>query len=278
MLQQKTLKLLGVLVLTAVLAACGNTNSASQQAKDNEKNQKINAETAQAHAEELELAEETKLHQEQLATNDISYLTQLGEMQGHLLVGYELYLENSLKYAKEHMKHPEMELYADLVPAFKTRNVAGFAAELTTLSNSVNSNLPRAEIEAAYANVIAAIDKASLAVAEESKTAQQQLYWAGSLLQVAAQEYDIGIVDGEVSDILEYQDAYGFTKTCKKIVANIVASDEKTKKALATIQQSLDSLDTLWPELVPTAKLDSNAVPIYDAVLKINQLAEALAD
>ena len=70
-----------------------------------------------------------------LKTNDVAFLTRLGLIRGHLLVGYELYKQGQVDMAITHMKHPRDELYAGLVPSIEYRGGKRFDDALSNLAD-----------------------------------------------------------------------------------------------------------------------------------------------
>lgn len=92
--------------------------------------------------------------------SDAVYLGQLGFIRGHLMVGVELYREGDAANSETHMKHPESEIYAELVPALEARNAPGFGEQMGALAVTVEQRRPLAEVEAAYETLLAEIGRA----------------------------------------------------------------------------------------------------------------------
>ena len=166
-------------------------------------------------------------------SSDIEYLTNLNLIKGHLWVGVELYKANYIENGQHHMKHPESELYGDIIPTFEAKGTDGFSAELEKLALSVENEEPLNIIDDNYQNLFDAIDKNAQFVSEESKTVDQAIILVQSLLETAAEEYAIGIVDGDVKNKYEYQDALGFTMIAKDIL-NKMQVDENSESQIAT--------------------------------------------
>ena len=179
------------------------------------------------------------------ALDDTAYLTQLGLIRGHLRVGIELYREGRHDHAKRHMKHPEDELYATLAGEFERRDAAGFADELATLAARVEQDADAAAVESAYAALLERIAAAEAKVAAPQDPALHGRV-AARLLDTAAEEYGIGVVDGQISEVHEYQDAYGFTQVA---IAHAALADA------GGLESEIEALAPLWPELVPEAAL-----------------------
>lgn len=206
-----------------------------------------------------------------IATDDLAYLTQLGLVRGHLHVGYQLYMDGHLEHAKTHMKHPESELYSELIPAFDTRGTKGFANELSQLANAVNQDLGTDKVEHAYQQLIQAIEHNEQAIQARSHTPAERLKLAAALLRVAGEEYALAVIDGKMENVHEYQDALGFSTISHHIINQL--SDAATRQKATAL---IDSILPLWPSLIPPATLDTNAGQIYGVAAKLDLLAASL--
>ena len=208
-----------------------------------------------------------------LRTDDIAYLTQLSLMRGHLYVGHELYKAGHVDHAKTHMKHPESELYAEVEAAFGVRGTNGFASELSSLGDAVNDELGDEAVSNAYANLVSAISKNETAVKAESLEPAQKLKLASEILRAAGEEYAIAVVDGEMQNAHEYQDALGFTTIAIAIVNEIDSGSTEVNKIKASALDLLDSLKPHWPTIVPPETLTTASSAIYVAAAKIELLS-----
>mgnify|MGYP000067749738 CR=1 FL=1 len=211
-----------------------------------------------------------------LATDDLAYLTQLGLMRGHLLVGNKLYQEGHAEHAKTHMKHPKSELYADIKPAFSARGAAGFAEQLEDLANKVTADSSLEDVTASYQQLTTAISNSESFVDEASASPAAKLKLAMTLLRVAGEEYAIAVVDGKMENAHEYQDAYGFTQIAKTTVASIDEIDDTVSAAKEKALSLLTELAPLWPSTIPPATLSTEASQIYGAAARIEVLALGL--
>ena len=211
-------------------------------------------------------------HSSSKVFKDDQYLTHLGLVKGHLHVGVELYKKEYFENAKRHMKHPKSELYAGLIPTFEAKKANGFATELEALALSVENNEALSIVSMNYNILLEAISQNENYVDSKSNTFKNKVLLAKSLSEIAADEYAIGIVDGNIENKFEYQDALGFTTVAKSILNKATllseAEDEKRNKIIGII----DSLSSLWPSLVPTEKISGDSFKILTAVDKINSL------
>lgn len=210
------------------------------------------------------------------ATDDIAYLTQLSLIRGHLLVGHKLFQEGHIDQAKTHMKHPKSELYAAIEPAFSARSAVGFATELQALANAVSTEQSPEQVAEIYTQLLDTIARSESVVAENSQQPAARLQLAVELLRVAGEEYAIAVVDGEMQNAHEYQDAFGFTQVAIDIIDNTAATNEVSNEALKKAQQILSGLSPLWPSTIPPETLETEAGQLYGAAARIEILALGL--
>lgn len=191
------------------------------------------------------------------AVDDVVYLTQLGLIRGHLHVGYSLYDSDLPDLAATHMKHPREEIYRHLQPAFGARGCGGFADGLMALTTAVVDRAEKSAVADTYENLMADIraceEKAMLSDPNIAVRVVQKL------LRTASHEYLIGVIDGEIDNLHEYQDAWGFVQIAKDYAGlPALAGSAEAIAAAGRIQDLLDSLDGLWPSLAPEGGIDGN--------------------
>lgn len=189
------------------------------------------------------------------AGDTVAYFTQLSLIRGHLFVGMELYRLGAVEHARTHMKHPQDEIYATLLPAIKARKHDDFGHELDELVDekaSVNKAMGK------FAEIEEAIDDAW----EESDdvTLGTRLRVVHQLVKIAADEYAEGVKDGAVVNGHEYQDAWGFVQIAKQIVTTLSASERaRAPEAVETVKAQLAALDGAWPSVVPPERVSTDA-------------------
>lgn len=195
--------------------------------------------------------------QADLVSDDVAYLTQLGLLRGHLWVGYELYQLSLPEMAETHMKHPREELYADLIPAFKRRGCAGFAGELSELARVVSARETSDTVTSRYKSLASSIGRCETVAEQEDRFIVSRV--VRNLLANALLEYEIGVVDGAINNVHEYQDAWGFTQVASVYAQlPVFLSDDEGRLVTQRMQRLITSLDTLWPSLNPTRIDDPN--------------------
>ena len=203
---------------------------------------------------------------------DDQYLTHIGLVKGHLFVGVELYKKEYFENAKRHMKHPKSELYSGLISTFEAKNANGFATELEVLALSVENNESLSIVSKHYKSLLEAIGQNENYVDSKSNTFENKVLLVKSLLEIAAEEYAIGIVDGNIENKFEYQDALGFTTVAKNILKDFDALSPSEEVKRSKIIEIIESLSPLWPSLVPTDRINGDADKILTAVSNIDLL------
>ncbi len=207
-----------------------------------------------------------------LATDDVAYLTQLGLIRGHLAVGYALYSEGLENLAETHMKHPRAEIYRQLVPAFEARGCAGFGEGLSALTNAVVSRESQAGVTAAYEALLADIRTCERVAALQDP--QLAVKVIENLLRTAGVEYQIGVIDGEIDNLHEYQDAWGFTQIAGEWTRGAAfASSPKATAVAGQLQALIAELQPLWPSLNPAGSVDGTAAQLFGAAGQVQVIA-----
>ena len=184
----------------------------------------------------------------------------LAFMRGHVEAGLALYRANEFEMAAPHLLHPVSETH-ELERAGLEQ--LGLNSDLFVLvSEALEAKEPAANVE-------------PLLLQAESNLHMLALRAGGDpaqiidfLLDTIVEEYSIAFTDGVLTNIGEYQDAYGF---------RVVASDHAAHLPLAvreTVSDALVELGKLWingplPTNMPT--------PVGSIKLAVDDISKALA-
>ena len=205
---------------------------------------------------------------------DADYLFKLGLMRGHLLVGHALYAIGAQDMARTHSKHPADELYTGVAAEFAARGAAPFAAQLEAHAEAVTSGTG-ADVDASYAALLSAIAATEEAVKDASTSLKARVIVL--LLREAAEEYGIGIVDGQLENVHEYQDAYGFTQVALQLAraehARLAQWEGEDRQTFRRIATAIQALGDMWPTLTPPPRLQKQAARIHSAAAEVERLA-----
>jgi hypothetical protein len=209
-----------------------------------------------------------------LKTSDVAFLSRLGLIRGHLLVGYELYRQGQVDMAITHMKHPRDELYAGLVPAIEHRGGKRFDEALSALADKVISRASQAEVDKAYQDLETGIKAAESVVSPDLKNT---LHSIKELIRTAGEEYALGVENGKIVNLHEYQDAYGFTEIAKRRLHELSDKAQKqSPKTIEKVQGYLAELADLWPSVAPEGDVNGDASRLYAAAARIEIAALGL--
>lgn len=208
-----------------------------------------------------------------LATDNIAYIAQLMVMRGHLQAGAALYEAGDQAMAATHMKHPQDELYADLVPAFEARGFEGFADALDALAAAVKSGASSAEVAAKLDAARAGIDEG---VARVQAGPRETLLAMAEVLRTAADEFDEGVDNGIVVNAHEYQDAYGFMTTVVEYLGRYDAGGGKFDAAVAQARDIAATALEVAPGVIPPKRVTTSSVTITAAAARVEAIAQAL--
>ena len=211
--------------------------------------------------------EGTQSPEQNIKHSDVAYLSRLGLIRGHLLAGFTLYQQGHADMAATHMKHPEDELFTNLEAALQHRNAPPFSEELSALSTAVTKQADMDKVKSAYKN----LDEALQAVeARAQPSLRTTLLSIRNLVRTAGEEYAVGVRDGTVVNVHEYQDAWGFTQLARRRLDHLDSEQRATApRAVARVEQLLADLDSLWPELAPGDTVDGDAARLFGAAARI---------
>jgi len=201
--------------------------------------------------------------------DDAAYLFKLSLLRAHLLISHQLYTEGHKMHAVMHVKYPDSELYTELLPAFQSRSVQGFADELTVLADATTQSKNVASVTAAYQDAVQAITQAETVVSAESKTAAAKLRFVAQLVRTAGQEYAMTASDDFAAKVHSYQDAFGITLVAQSIVDSLDDSLSSKQQAIELIKNVM----VLWPELIPEQQQVGEAGLLFGAAARLELLA-----
>ncbi|KAF0675568.1 hypothetical protein [Profundibacterium mesophilum] len=201
------------------------------------------------------------------------YLRDLGLIDGHLRAGVALFAAGKQDGAATHMKHPEDEIYAALVPGLEARGAPEFGDRLTELADLVEDGAPAEQVEAAHAQIAGQIDAARVAA---DAAPRETLLALAAMLRIAAEEYGAGIdAAGKVTDLHEYQDAWGFVAAARAQAERLAEETQgpaadAARGALKAIEAAGSAFGTLTPE----QPIEGDAAPLLSAAGRIEAAAQ----
>jgi hypothetical protein len=201
------------------------------------------------------------------ADPEADYLTGLGLIEGHLRAAMALTEARQQQMALTHSKHPTDEIYTDLRPQLDSHNAGQFDAELETLADALDAGLALAEVQEAHGDVVHRIAEAR---EHAGGGPGARLRAAVQLARTAAEEYAIGVEEGEIVNLHEYQDAWGFLRVARDELAQVAAGDDQSAAAAAReMLGQLESTAPLFPSIVPEARIDADPSLLWGAAARM---------
>ncbi len=202
--------------------------------------------------------------------DDAAYLVSLSLMEGHMRVGTELYGMGEADMAKTHMKHPRDEIYTALEPALKARKAPDFAVALDAVGQTVNAGGDANEAQLRFRAFEVAIHAARPQLLEAATAAKA----AVQLIRTAAEEYAVGIKDGKIDNLHDYQDAWGFTQVAAQILATLSEAERaEHKNEVAGLEAEIAALAGLWPDLSGKRPVTGDAKALFVAAAKMELMS-----
>jgi hypothetical protein len=190
--------------------------------------------------------------------------TNLGLIRGHLSVAAELFEAGHFKLAQRHSKHPAEEVYQELLPSLAHFELPGFDAELAAFADVLAAGAQgRALFRDSYARLITTMTALESQLPLNERQFQRVAF---ELVSQAAVEYAVGVAeDGEVTDLQEYQDAYGFVTIAKGKVV------DETAVATGQLASAFTAALRLWPTLMPQGPLSTESADLAQLVALMRQ-------
>jgi hypothetical protein len=127
-------------------------------------------------------------------------------------------------------------------------------------------------VDAAYQKVLERVSAAEASVPEASRADPARHFEVVvNLVRTAADEYAEALDDdGKVVNAVEYQDAQGFVRTAQAMLDALGEEHPETAaQAVASAKEQLDGVSTLWPSLVPPARVEGDPSQLYGAAARI---------
>jgi hypothetical protein len=181
----------------------------------------------------------------------------LAFMAGHVRAGIALYRAGELEMAAPHLLHPVSETHQAEREGLEG---LGFDRSLyVRVSGALEANRPAVKIE----NLLVETE-ANLALVT-SRAGGDHLTIIEFLLRTIIDEYSLSINDGKLTDVGEYQDAYGFSQVAIEHARALPVSQR------GDLLDALQQLALLWPTgPMPT----DSPTPVAVLVDAVNALLE----
>lgn len=251
--------------LMLITAAAGQGTLATAQTADHSQHQMGQIILAQA----TEGGEGGESGATATLSSDAAYLANLGFIEGHLRSGTTLYRDGEAEMAITHMKHPKDEIYTALEPELAERGQPGFAEALAKLAAGVEAGESPTQADADFADLLTQIE-----TAKGTPAPRAQFDALTTMARAAADEYALGVKDGAIENLHEYQDAWGFLQTVRLRAEALAASDAAAvAKAGAAVLAAVGETDGAFDGLNPQGTVPGSSDLLYGAAARIELAA-----
>ena len=218
---------LPITVLTLAVAACGN--GAGQSSEPGGSTGEVDAEL-------------------------VAVGSALSQMRGHLRVAAELSAAGDAEGATTHAVHPAAELLEVVRADLDERG-----ADADTLGTALEAATDAIGGDDAAAAIDAAIEETRTAEAAVAGDLADDPGYIGSVissvLATAGHEYEEAVIEGELQELVEFQDAYGFTLESRERYEEIRGAVETASAAeAAEIDEAFETLEAALPGVEPPAE------------------------
>lgn len=197
--------------------------------------------------------------QPQPTEEQVKFAANAEMVKGHLLSSRELYATGQEALAAIHAAHPVQELWS-LLRGPLNRASPDLASRLDALlekpGREVDARAPkeqyRATVDAVFAAMDEAVSKVVPASARSSPAFRVRVLL--ELIQRVQEEYEEGVKEGKVTQVVEYQDAYGFFRRVQALYRPIAGQVRaKAPKAAEEVEEALATLAKGFAQVMPPA-------------------------
>jgi hypothetical protein len=200
--------------------------------------------------------------------NQIEYVYNIEQMKGHLEQAILNKEDGNNTLTRAHILHPIIEIY-DFIEAPLVTVDSNLNHTLYTSLNALSQNVEKLDVskfkeETEKSNKMLN-DAIKLIVPQENSTLN--LIVASWLFDIANTEYEGGVSDGKVIEIVEYQDASGFISRAESLVKESIPMLNQTMKNSA--EEVLSLISPLKSEIQNKADIQ---IPISELKKKISNM------
>ena len=196
----------------------------------------------------------------------MEFVFKIEQMKGHLEQAVVNKENGNNTLTQAHIQHPIVEIYDAIEAQLNSVDSNHNTVLLNSLSqlskNSDNLDLAQFKEETNEVNQI--LDKAIDLVAPDDNNTLS-LIVASWLLDTANSEYESGVRNGQIIQIIEYQDAIGFISRSESLLNETLPALNQSMKA------TLNEAYKLYPQLNSKVQTMANIDDIYTTTSEIKQ-------
>lgn len=214
-------------------------------------------------------------------------LVGLSQMKGHLYSSIDLYRSGDLNTSAVHAIHPIEEVFKEIsaLLAKKTGQADALQGALAAYAAALNNNAASTEVEQAQAQALAVIEDTTqtMVFPGHENTVEFLAPVVVDLLNRAVSEYQLSIKDGQIVQLLEYQDSSGFVRGARDVYALMQADLQSRNAPVAERVTGYLNKDLagVFPSLTPPENpLPAEAIEsaVYEIILALSEVVPNIVD
>ncbi len=196
---------------------------------------------------------------------DTAFLSGLSFMEGHIRAGMTLYEAGDLDAARTHVGHPIEEKYDAVADRLDALGLGDLRANIHALAIAAENGADYAALEALFATV-----RAKHELARASFSPAQQVAGLVALMRTAGDEYTVAVAGGEVSNLHEYQDSWGFLRVVETEARQMAASDDAAVAGVGdAILEQVAATGTAFGDIQGGGDFDMDPSILYGAAARM---------
>ncbi|QEW29920.1 hypothetical protein [Roseovarius indicus] len=200
---------------------------------------------------------------------DIAFLSGLSFIEGHICAGLALYEAGDLEAARTHVGHPIEEKYDAVAEELEEQGLSRLRGEIEALAAAAEARADYAELEALFAKVRATHEEA-----RANYTPAQQVAGLVALTRTAGDEYTVAVKGGEVSNLHEYQDSWGFLRVVETEAGQMTDSDDPAvADVAAALLEQVAATEAAYGDIQGEGDFEMDPSIIYGAAARMELAA-----
>ncbi|PZX12491.1 hypothetical protein LX81_03595 [Palleronia aestuarii] len=207
------------------------------------------------------------------ADPDTAFLSGLAFMEGHIRAGLALYEQGDLQAAKTHMGHPIEEKYDAVAERLAETGFDTLKEQISALAAATEAEAEYAEIEQQYAAM-----RETLEAVREGFSPAQQVAGLIDLTRVAGEEYTVAVEGGQLSNLHEYQDSWGFLRVVETEAREMANSEDALVAEVGrSLLEQVEATGAAFGDLQGEGAFEMDPSIIYGAAARMDLASSQLA-
>jgi hypothetical protein len=197
--------------------------------------------------------------------------------KGHLRAGVEAYESGNINNALAHLGQPVDVLHQSLDKWIGTPGAEPVETPTDALVAAVRAKLPADAVNRELTSALGELDRAIEKLDADIREAPAfVMLVAIAVLRAAADEYEIAVSEGQVVDVIEYQDARAFVLEARTFTEGASAHlKARNAGAYGILQAEFAALNMELPPAAQFERTATTAAALHRAVVRIGLLYDS---